>query len=420
MEILHAFEKLEKNLNKAELYYRLNGETDDFLNCEKEFTKFLGDKCIFNEIEALLKNSKDYYEKLRYNYIYTYSLMYQGDSNLRMKIISEEKRFRVIRKKVSHDEYEKELRRLVKLRNKFAQTVGCKNYLELQYKLSGVDENLLKLKIEKSLKSVYEKYNQYLNIHDKQAININIDKDWLKTEKQLTLAEKTIKKIGIDLKSLSINFHIEPNDKKVGAGAVVPVSIPNDIHIINNSFNGLVAFDVLLMHEAGHAIYYSNIDKNLPYELRKSYNSMMDEGIALFFESLVFAKEWFDEFLNMEYPIYNIKECITIPQQICCVKFETDIYNNPDESFDDLWKNNLDKYFYDSKYSWTKPHFFISQPGYFSAYLLGEFFANDLKQYLIKKNGLLLKESTGEFLIDKVFKFGKTLDFQSLLKTISF
>lgn len=64
--------------------------------------------------------------------------------------------------------------------------------------------------------------------------------------------------------------------------------------------------------------------------------------------------------------------------------------------------------------------FFVSAPGYFSAYILGEFFARDLKKYFIKDNGKLFSNKVGSFLLDKIFKDGRNLDIEKLLSIIEF
>lgn len=363
-------------------------------------------------------NTDDEEKKIQYGYIYQKALRYQGNQDFKVEIDKKEKILRSIRKKISTAEYEANLRRIILMRNEYAKQLNFRNYLEMQFDDYGVDKTLLENKINRSWEKIYKNYDEYISLENKQ--NIKIENNCLNYENQLILAQRTTNKIGIKLNEFPINFHIEQNEKKVCAGAVVPINIPDDIHVINKPVSGLGAFASVFMHEVGHALYFSNIDKTLPYAIRNTYNSIMDEGIALFFENLVFSHEWFNEFLSMEYPKNNIKECFSIPQQICCMCFERDIYNNPELSFDEVWQYNSKKYLYHSDYSWIQPHFFVSAPGYFSAYLLGELFARDLRDFLIESNGRVLTDNTGKFFLEKVFKSGKKLDFVGLLETIHF
>jgi hypothetical protein len=85
-----------------------------------------------------------------------------------------------------------------------------------------------------------------------------------------------------------------------------------------------------------------------------------------------------------------------------------------------LWKYNQDIFLYNYNLHWSNPHFFVSAPGYFSAYILGEFFARDLKNYFIKDNGKLFSNKVGSFLLDKIFKDGRNLDIEKLLSIIEF
>lgn len=418
MNILESFKEIEVSLNKAELSYRLTGEIEQLLLCEKKASEFLGNQNVYNDIMLKLNTEIDEDVNLQYKVIHQKAIKYQGNKKLMLQIEKEEKLFRGIRKNISNSEYEVRLRELVKLRNKYAKSVGYVSYLELQYDILGIDKYLLTQKIDDEFKNIYEKYNKYISLVDKP--NIQIKNESLECSNQISLAEKTLKELGINLKDFSINFDLEPSDKKVSVGAVVPLRIPNDIHVVNNPVPSLGGFACILMHEIGHAIYFSSIDESLPYALRNSYNSMMDEGVALFFENLVFSEEWFNKFLNMEYPKYNVKECFTIPQQICSMKFEMDIYNSPEESFDEIWKLNSEKYLYDYQYNWTQPHFFISAPAYFSAYLSGELFARTLKDFLIDSYGSPFNNETGKFIVERVFKPGKKLDLNDLLKKIEF
>lgn len=130
MNIEEKIQKAEQKYNKAELLYRLTGDSTELLLQEKCNFDLFRNEDVYKYLYNLDKDMK---EKSRY--LYSFYLRYVGDMNLRSRIIFDEKELRKVRKKIPVEDYEKKLRELVKLRNRFAQTIGFKNYLELQYEV---------------------------------------------------------------------------------------------------------------------------------------------------------------------------------------------------------------------------------------------------------------------------------------------
>lgn len=269
------------------------------------------------------------------------------------------------------------------------------------------------------MKNHYFFFKDYVNYHNEIWNKIiKMKSDSLKISKQFNLAIYTLKKMGINLNENYIRFDLSSSKNKVSVGCVIDVSIPNKILLSIKPYIHLGAFSVL-MHEMGHALYFSNIKQNI-YELNKSYNSIFDEGMALFFQKIVLSKEWFEHILEMEYPLsYNLA-FFEKPIFMCAISFENEIYENSDTDFDEIWEKYENKYFCAGLSHWTKEHFFVSNPGYYIPYLLGDFLADSLINFFNNKYNSVFCDKVGSFLKNKIWSKGRLLKYDKLLQKIKF
>ena len=197
-------------------------------------------------------------------------------------------------------------------------------------------------------------------------------------------------------------------------GACIPLSIPEDIHVLMNLQSGLSGFAVF-MHEIGHAYYYSNISNCLSVEDQRPSNLIVEEGVALLFENLVYTSYTTKKLLGIELDVYEKLIDTFAMYQMCCIEFEERIYKEPYSEFDLVWKELRRNYEFEQKSDWCTPHFFVSEPGYFAAYFLGNRLAKDIYSY-VKRNNI----GINDFLIEYICSVGGNMQFDKLLKEIGF
>lgn len=393
------FYKLEYEARKEELNYRLTGDFERL--CKRNFE-------INKKINALV-NGFDCQENLQKN-SYNNILKYVGDLEQRYNIEMKEKHFRSIRKQIPHKEYEKRLRELVLLRNEFAKTAGFRNYLEYKYSMWGVDKEILTRKMDKTYTELLGTTGsqEYISLI-KRVNNFPI----LNDNNQRQLLEQMLDLWKLELEKGKVKIHTD-DLPQFYIGACVPVSIPEDIHVLMNLQSGLSGFAVF-MHEIGHAYYYSNISNRLPIDRQCAVNLIAEEGVALLFENLTYTSYTTKNLLGIELDIYdNLIDAFAM-YQMCCIEFEERIYSQPYSEFDTVWSKLREKYVFEQDSNWCTPHFFVSEPGYFAAYFLGNRLAKDIYSYVKRKQA-----DMNDFLIGHICSLGGNLQFDGVLKEINF
>ncbi len=196
------------------------------------------------------------------------------------------------------------------------------------------------------------------------------------------------------------------------------------------------------LHELGHAVYSSkNIPPEMPYVLRTEAHSLVTEGVAMMFERLAGNPDWL---LAMGVAIGDPprfrraaarqqRTQLLMFARFCQVmfRFETALYDNPDQDLNRLWWDLVEKYQEirrpegrnEPDYA-AKLHI-ISSPGYFHNYLLGALFASQLHHALVRqffpgsdpaRVVYVGHKEVGRFLQERVFAAGRTLPWNELIR----
>ena len=195
-------------------------------------------------------------------------------------------------------------------------------------------------------------------------------------------------------------------------GACVPIHIPDEVHVLINKVSGLSGFSVF-MHEMGHAFYYSNIMGKDINGKREPFNLIMEETIALVFENQVYTKEFLTHFLGIDKNMWFLKANAQLSYLLCCARFEENIYKVEKPDFDKEWKRACDLVGEPEREGWIKPHFFVSNPGYFAAYFIAGYLAGQIYLYANKDSSYLF-----DFLKNEICRPGIKLQYDLLLDKI--
>jgi peptidyl-dipeptidase A len=197
------------------------------------------------------------------------------------------------------------------------------------------------------------------------------------------------------------------------------------------------------LHELGHAVYSSkNIPPQMPYALRTEAHSLVTEGVAMMFERLSGNPDWL---LAMGAQIGDgprfrraasrqRRTQLLMFARFCQVmfRFETALYENPDQDLNRLWWDLVEKYQEirrpegrnEPDYA-AKLHI-ITSPAYFHNYLLGALFASQLHHALARelfpgddpaRVVYVGHKDVGRFLQERVFAPGRTLPWNELIRT---
>ena len=211
--------------------------------------------------------------------------------------------------------------------------------------------------------------------------------------------------------------------------------------LLNLKDNGYWASSAL--HEFGHAAFYLNIDRSMPYSLRIPAHISISEAIAMFFARLPYEMEWLIEMFGlpgsvireMEQPIkeeQRMRMAIFARWMLVMAHFERGLYRDPDYDQQSRWWDLVERFQLlrrpdrgKQAADWaTKPHILLF-PVYYHNYMLGEWIASQLHFTLI--DHFNLKEpviwndrpEVGKWMIENIFKPGASIGFYELIRDLT-
>lgn len=351
-----------------------------------------------------------------------------------------------------------EIIQLVKGRNEIARILGFTDYYHVKFEESDESPEGIKQLLNEIEKDTRDRYLEAKRVIDKKlakAYGIKVDelRPWhYKDDKVSYLPQKFTAKLDSLLMPVDpvdrvtrffsgIGLNIQPvidkSELRNGStNAMINIDFRNDVRLvgrITNSFDGLTK----MMHLAGHGAHYSNISDKIPY-LLQGPSLIIAEGIARYFENLAYDPEWLaeqvkaDEKTRKEIDLImqhfrEVDQLFRIRKQLVVADFEREIYSNPDQNLDSLWRElnikYLDIHYPEEKGAchWATNKYFTSLSCHIQNYILADVVAAQLK-HAIEKN--VLKEGkmslqnnveVGEYLIRKLFADGDLYPWEKLI-----
>lgn len=251
------------------------------------------------------------------------------------------------------------------------------------------------------------------------------------------LNDRLFKSMGFSLDKLPIVFDIDERPNKMPHPTcclIDPTLDPNNDQQVG--IKGCFSPDKkgfeYLVHESGHAVYYTLMDSALNYLDKDVPTESLTEGVAFLTESIAYREPQFlEKELNLSPEILEglakrklYSSLSSILGNIASLQVEKEIYKNPDISYEELkekrqgiyedlfqmspWQNN-----------WVIPHYF-EHPGYCFNYLKASALEDQLYAALTDKLGPLTENpQTSKCLTECLFKPGGSKTEDDLLKKLS-
>jgi len=364
-------EPVYKNMNLSYWNATATGENNyykEYANYSLQYKRILSNKRDF-EIIKKFRNSneiKDRILKRTFDLLYREFLVNQADTNL-VKQITElsskvEQKFNTFRgkidgkpvsgndiKKILKSSNDLELRRkawdaskqvggivandvikLVKLRNKLANSLGFDNYFylmlfiqefepgQLDRLFDQLDEHTREpfIELKKELDAYLAKRfgikedelrpYHYSDPFFQEAPDIyNVNLNELYADKDIIiLASKFYKSIGMDVSKILARSDLYEREGKYPHAYCTHIDRRGDVRIMVNVVPSEYWMNTIL-HELGHAVYEVYIDKRLPFFLIDPAHSFITEAVAMFFGRLSKNPVWIKEALCVEVSILN-------------------------------------------------------------------------------------------------------------------
>lgn len=348
---------------------------------------------------------------------------------------------------------------LAKDRNEIARILGYPDYYRVQFESKDESPEEVRQLIDEIEQKTRERYFEAKRVIDKKlaknyGIKISELRPWHYNDERISyLPKKFTEKLDSLLKPVDpvkraadffdgIGLNIQPviNKSELKNGsmtAMINIDFRNDIRLIGritNSFDGLTK----IMHLGGHAAHYYNISTDIPY-LLQGPSLIVAEGISRYFENMAYDPNWLavevklDEKTKKEVSLImqhfrEVDQLFRIRKQMVIAEFEREIYSNPEQDLDHLWRQLNIKYL-DIEYPeekgaayWATYRYFTSLSCYVQNYILADIVAAQLKHSVEKNvlNGGILpmngNKRVGEYLIKKLFVFGDLYPWEKLME----
>jgi hypothetical protein len=111
--------------------------------------------------------------------------------------------------------------------------------------------------------------------------------------------DRTIEGMGLTRERIAVDAEERPT--KSPRAFCAPVRVPDEVHLVIAPHGGRDDYEAL-MHEAGHALHYSHVSRELPFEQRCLGDNSVTEGFAFLLQHLVADGAWLHDLLGIRDP----------------------------------------------------------------------------------------------------------------------
>jgi len=197
-----------------------------------------------------------------------------------------------------------------------------------------------------------------------------------------------------------------------------------------------------MLHELGHGVYAKNIDRGLPFLLRDAAHAFMTEAVAQLMERQASNADWLQAMVGIgegdkEAVRAVVNENLRMRELIfsrwaqVMVRFERDMYRNPDQDLNRLWWDLVEENQFvgrpegRNKPDWAAKIHLAQYPVYYHNYMLGELAASQILHAIVRNTlnrsefsevSFAGRREIGRFLKNDVFKPGMSLHWNVLME----
>ncbi len=349
---------------------------------------------------------------------------------------------------------------LVKLRNRVARELGYADFYQMRLRLAEQDPDQIGRLFEtfaertdpifaKLMKGVKQKLSRRYRIGAEELMPWHYedpffqhapaigtaDLDALFQEQdQVKLVRSTFARLGIDVGDIIERSDLYPRPNKMPYAFCAAIDRQGDIRILANLQPG-ERWTATLLHEMGHAVYEKYIDPKLPWLLRVASHATTTEAIAMMFGRLTRRLDWLSQETDIDssQPATvadidrqrRLELLVTARWILVVTEFERALYAQPDSDLNQLWWQLKERYQLmkappgrDAP-DWASKIHITAYPAYYHNYLLGEMMASQVLGAAAAQKDAdapLWTQSFGQFLQEKIFRPGRSLPWDQLIK----
>jgi peptidyl-dipeptidase A len=357
------------------------------------------------------------------------------------------------------------LAEMARLRNQLARKLGYPNYYALALYIQEIDEKeLLQLfdELDALAREPFAKLKAQIDRDRAERFHIAVSdlQPWhygdfffqeLPAEQQagleeayagadpVALARKYYAGLGLDLDDILARSDLYEKPGKCPHGYGVDMDRAGDVRVLANVKPNLY-WSTILMHEAGHAIYYKYIRADLPFLLHDVSHALTTEGIAQMFGATTRSEPFLADVLGLpparakqlgptvRRAIYSDRLVLSRWSQVM-VRFEHGLYADPDQDLTKLWTDLRQKYqllpagSVAGRPDYAAKFHLFTNPVYYHNYLMGELFAAQIRHRIVTEVMKGQDEATamcghpevGAYLRENVFAPGNLYSWRELV-----
>lgn len=349
---------------------------------------------------------------------------------------------------------------LVALRNRAAHSLGYSDYFTMQLDLQEVDAKWLLQTLDECANKSDAAYSETLSqINNQQTGRFHVGAEMLGPwawgdpfcqEDPLDCQELDSLVEGIDIPAVSRAFYqkmgievhpiLERSDMFEREGKnqhafCINIDRNGDVRTLNNVKNSIKWLETVL-HELGHAIYDVGYDPELPWLLKEPPHMITTEAMALIAGRQAYRFESLKHLINAPKKEHLMKKAdMSLKRRqlifsrwvLVMTAFERELYSDPSQDLNTLWWSLVEKYQKitppqgrQGKNDWAAKYHIGLAPVYYFSYLLGEMFASEIENALLRETGSveISTPKAGQFLQSRLFVPGNRMSWSQLVEHV--
>ena len=246
-------------------------------------------------------------------------------------------------------------------------------------------------------------------------------------ERLLPTLVATLRGLGFDLEDQrNIKLDLEPRPAKSPRAFCAAISIPDDVRLVLQPMGGHRDYQTLL-HEAGHAEHFGNVDPALPFGFKWLGDSSVTEGYAFLLNYLTTDPLWLRQQLDVgdpgEYLRFALFQKLYMLRRYATkLLYEPELHRAPEpdplaERYAELFTEHLlVRYFPEEYLSDVDDAFYAAQ------YLRAWTFEAQLREYLKKEydEEWFRSPRAGRFLRDELWRQGQKYTADELVRFMGY
>jgi peptidyl-dipeptidase A len=347
-----------------------------------------------------------------------------------------------------------DLRALVRLRNRAAESLGYRDHFTLSLATNDFDEarlfatlaeideitagpfRTMKAELDEQLAIRFGTsvdalrpwhYEDPFFQETPNAIGVDLD-DYLGGADLEALTARTFDSMGLDVSGVLGRSDLAPRPGKVQHAFCIDVDRAGDVRVLCNNV-ATARWAETMLHEFGHAVYFEGVGRDLPWLLR-TMHLCVTEGVAMRCGRLVHDPGWLGRIADLPAtPLADLAPRLRAAARaqllifarwvLVMTHFERGLYADPDGNHDDRWWDLVERFQLvrrpDGRHApdWAAKIHIAAAPVYYHNYLFGELIASQLSATF---GNLVDDREAGRALGSRLFAPGATLRWDRLVE----